>query len=347
MLRALVRYEMDDRDHALRLLRTLPREHTGAAAVRVLVSFGTGRYPDVVAEYDTRVRPHFRALVSAQPHGAAVASLATAAACTALVESGAAPEALALTREALDLLPDALPERLPPLIVEVDCLTSEGRLVEAHHAAEALRDWGLATHGPQATGAGLAYLGVICAAHGSHHRAAAHMREATGLAYERNFLHVRRRRLALLAGYEAVCGNFDAARAAIREATREGRSGEEFAAMLLRNAQALLLACGGALRDAADHLRRSADHAAARGAPGRTITALHLLARLGHARDAARRLADADVDRSPVSHAQVGHIRALVDRDPAALLDVAAEWERMRMWHLAAEANDVAAAALS
>jgi DNA-binding CsgD family transcriptional regulator len=231
--------------------------------------------------------------------------------------------------------------------IEAYTLFLMGRLDAQDAMATRMRGWGAELMWPLAAAMGASHHGMAEFARGRMGRAVEAFREAVSIAREHNPYGVLRWALPWLAATEAASGQRQAAEEALAEWAELSKRWEtvRYLGELDELQEAFTLACIGRISEARTNLVAMAERYAQASLSGHAVEALHLLARLGGAAQAAASLEGMTAAwETPVPTVHAAHIRALAARRPSDLLEIAEEYEALDMYHLAAEAADAAAA---
>jgi DNA-binding NarL/FixJ family response regulator len=270
---------------------------------------------------------------------------------TCLVRTGRFAEALAYNEKCEEL--DADCTGSPPLnpsrrkTVRCGALIGAGRLRDAEDLAAAEYAAGVASGSRTVQAVFAMYLARIELVMGKVTDAMHHALEARNLFREKQWINMSRTTLAQLALAHAFGGSVEQARAALAELHALGLPAEYLNDIELGRAHAWTAAASGDVTAAGEHLRRAAATARSRNDFAWEAEALHDLARLGWAQEAAPRLrALTDLVEGHLATARADHAAALVADDAQALARASLEFESMGAWLVAAEAAASAAVAL-
>jgi len=237
----------------------------------------------------------------------------------------------------------------PSLDVVVRCavLTGAGRLREAELVAHDAYVEGVASGSVTTQAVFSLHLARLEILTGRLAAAARHSTEARNLFRDKQWRNMTRTALTQLALAHALGGSVDQARAALAEIDMLELPPEDLNAVDLARAHAWTAVAGGDLATAHDHLRGAVVLANGRGDLVWESEALHDLARLGRADEAAPRLQElATLVEGDLAPTRAEHASAIVGDDPVALVRVAAAFETMGAWLGAAEATAGAAVLL-
>lgn len=237
----------------------------------------------------------------------------------------------------------------PKLETMVRCtvLTGAGRLKEAEELAVSQHGVGVANGSLTAQAVFSLHLARIENVMGRVTDAVRHATEARNLFRARQWLNMTRTALGQLVLAHALGGSVELARAALEEIDTLDLPPEDLNEVELGRARAWTAVAAGDLRSAHDSLREIIALANDRGDLVWESEALHDLARLGHAVEAAPRLSElATMVEGDLAPTRAEHASAIVAGDAVALIAVTATFEAMGAWLVAAEAAAGAAVVL-
>jgi ATP/maltotriose-dependent transcriptional regulator MalT len=270
---------------------------------------------------------------------------------TCLVRTGRFGEAMAYNEKCEEL--DADCTGSPPLnptrrqTVRCGALIGIGRLRDAEELASSAYTAGVASGSRTVQGVFAMYLARVELVMGKVTDAVHHALEARNLFREKQWINMSRTTLAQLALAHALGGSPEQARAALDELDALGLPAEYLNDIELGRARAWTAVAGGDVTAAGDLLRQAVATAERREDFAWEAEALHDLARLGWAQEAAPRLrALTDLVEGHLATARADHAAALVAGDARALASLSLEFESIGTWLVAAEAAAAAAVLL-
>lgn len=271
-------------------------------------------------------------------------SLGIRPAPAALTHLGRCAEAIALIDEAL---PAAREQEHPLtlatlLFTRAGAMARMGELEPARQLAEWCRDIAIAGDIHDGTASYGVLLGGILLRQGLTASASRIYRDAAGLLDERDAFGYRPWALAGLAWARAQAGEEEAASAALDEARKTQTIPRHFD-MTRYLAEIELAKLLGRTAAAVDIARAAVDWARSAGMPDDEAQALDAWVRIAPSPALAHRLAElASLSGGDLLVLQAEHARALVDRQPDAMLEIARRFAALPAWRLAAEAATTA-----